>query len=385
MKNQIIQCAGISLVSRKNLCSVISLGMFSFLILYSSSDIFGEGYAQEDSTGGRDAQSFYFNRSHAVRPEGLLSVDSNRGSIEINIVEQNEVSVEVVRKIDARYLEKAEEILSQHKIDILTDGTNVTVNSRIIPGRIDDIRVDGLAKGMTENLGNIIQKEFNSSLQSVQFRISVPRAYNVNLITRGGKIVVGNLSGNVHCQTSGGGIQLGRISGRVSAVTTGGGIFLESCGDAVEVATSGGSIRIGDVDGAAAAVTSGGSIQLGKIRGAVIAKTSGGSIHIGKAEGAVEAETSGGSISAVIASQPGRDSNFSTTGGSIRIGLAKDLALTVETRGRVSAPFLPGNQKQSNGHQSSPLQLNGGGPTLFAANASGGNILFYIVDSVESH
>ena len=151
---------------------------------------------------------------------------------------------------------------------------------------------------------------------SVDYRVSVPRQFNLNLATQGGDLVVGDLDGELRGQTAGGNIQTGDVTGPVYANTSGGDIDLGNIGRQVEAHTAGGAIRLSNVKGNAVLETSGGEIVAGMVEGAVQAATKGGDILLRGATGPVRAETAGGQI------QIGQcDSSIraQSAGGSIRL------------------------------------------------------------------
>lgn len=141
----------------------------------------------------------------------------------------------------------------------------------------------------------------------------------------------------------------------------------------LEMHTSGGSIDIEDLVGNVDAHTSGGSIDVGNITGDVKLKTSGGSIETDRIMGEIDAHTSGGSIRVTIAKQPTKDAELTTSGGSINAYIQEDIGLNIDAStsgGRVRSDFeVNGRVKK----QSIRGEINGGGPTL-ELRTSGGSV-----------
>jgi hypothetical protein len=141
----------------------------------------------------------------------------------------------------------------------------------------------------------------------------------------------------------------------------------------IDVNTRGGSIEIEDLKGKVDAHTSGGSISLEDVQGNIDINTSGGSINLENIIGPVDAHTSGGSIKLKMLENPTQDSKLKTSGGSITAYLSKDTAVNLVAKtsgGRVSSEFdIDGKVKK----QSIDGLINGGGSKL-VLKTSGGNV-----------
>lgn len=141
----------------------------------------------------------------------------------------------------------------------------------------------------------------------------------------------------------------------------------------VELNTSGGSLSIEDLVGELDARTSGGSIRVGNIVGDVRLQTSGGSISTDTVTGNLNAHTSGGSIKVTIDKQLTEDAKLTTSGGSITAYLMSDIQLDISATtsgGRVKSDFdIQGSVKK----MAVKGSINGGGPKL-TLNTSGGSI-----------
>lgn len=164
---------------------------------------------------------------------------------------------------------------------------------------------------------------------SVEYQLTVPLKFNLDLETQGGDLNVGNLDGELRGETAGGNIRTGDVTGPVRLETAGGDIALGKIASRVEARTAGGSIHLADVKGDAVLETSGGEIVAGTIAGSVHAETAGGDIVLRGASGPVRAETAGGQIQI---GQCGDTVRAETAGGSIRLHGARGLVLA-ETAG----------------------------------------------------
>jgi DUF4097 and DUF4098 domain-containing protein YvlB len=167
---------------------------------------------------------------------------------------------------------------------------------------------------------------------SVDYRVSVPLKFNLDLETQGGDLNVGNLDGEFRGKTAGGDISSGDISGPVEVVTAGGDITLGNMGQRVEARTAGGAIHLKDVKGDAVLETSGGEIVTGVINGSVNARTAGGDIVLRGASGPVRAETAGGQIQI---GQCQGSVKAQTAGGSIRLHGARGMVVAQTAGGSI--------------------------------------------------
>ena len=287
-------------------------------------------------------------KSFQVGSGGRLTVDSERGSIEVQAADNNNVEVEVIRK-------GSDKILKDFEIEFDQDGNDANIQAR-------------LKRDVKSFWGWI-----GGSRLKVRYLISVPRKYNVDLKTMGGSISVGDLEGEVKGDTAGGSLHFGQVKGPVRGKTLGGSITLDGCVGTAQVDTAGGSIKIGEVEGDVTAHTLGGSVHINKAKGGVIAETSGGSITVEEVMGQIEAKTMGGGVRANISRQPLGDCRLETSGGNISVGLGDEVALSVDAQtsgGRVKSEFPVTVQREL---VTSELrsEINGGGPELVLRNLGG--------------
>lgn len=280
------------------------------------------------------------NREFQVSPGGMLSLESDIGSIKVVSGSGSVITVSVRMEARTSSEEKAEQLFDDFIIEFEQDGNNLNI--------------------LAEYDGRRSLRSFFGSRRNhlkIEFIITVPSQYNVYLKTSGGSIHVGNLEGHVTAKSSGGSLVFDNIEGEVDGKTSGGNIELTSCTGSAEVKTSGGSILIGRVDGD------------------VVAKTSGGNIKVEEVLGTIDARTSGGSVMARISRQPQNDCRLTTSGGNVTVYLAEDVNLNINAKtsgGRVKTTF-PMKVSGSITKRSIDVSLNDGGPELYL-RTSGGSI-----------
>jgi hypothetical protein len=292
-------------------------------------------------------------KSFTVKPGGWLELQADFGSVEVRSWQQNEVKVEVYKWVQGRHRRSAGELFEDYEIRYNQTDRGVSI--------IAEMR----GRGWFNN---------NDGLQ-VEFHLTVPRQYNLDLNTSGGSIEVDDLNGEARVKTSGGSLSLGRIEGPVDAHTSGGSIALRQAKGRLYARTSGGSISAGAVSGDVDVETSGGSIEVDGAAGYLRAHTSGGGVSLRGLHGDVDASTSGGSIDAEILEQLDAPCELSTSGGGIVIYLAKGIRADVDayTSGGDVVSDLPITVQGAIGEGKLRGKLNGGGP-LLTLRTSGGNI-----------
>lgn len=142
----------------------------------------------------------------------------------------------------------------------------------------------------------------------VQFVITVPSQFNLDVSTGAGEITTGDISGRVALISQGGNISTGRINPPMAqgphadhlaakiVSEAGGYITLKDVSGDVDAYTGGGHIQAGNIDGNAKLITGGGNIRAAKIKGAANLQTAGGNIAVGEAGSYVGVHTAGGQI-----------------------------------------------------------------------------------------
>jgi len=294
-------------------------------------------------------------KSFSATAGGKLVVEADRGSINVQTADQKSVSVQITRTVDLVSRARAEAILKEHQITMDQDGNLVRIRAKA-----------------PKQVFSFFWNRGWSRLK-VQYQLTVPRTFNLDLRTAGGNIHVPDLAGAVRAVTAGGNVTLKRIQGPVFAETAGGDVSVDGATEAVEARTAGGNIHLGAMEGHAQAHTSGGSIRIDQAKGKVAAHTAGGNIDISQAAEALEAHTSGGNITASFATQPRSDCVLRTTGGNIKVGLADTFKLDIDasaTGGRVTTDVPVTVQGEVRRHQLKGT-LNGGGPNLTLSTIGG--------------
>ena len=278
-------------------------------------------------------------KSFTVQPGGTLTVSTQGGRISVEPSADGTLKVVAREKIRASSEAEADEILKKLDLAIEQHGNDVSATAKY------ESRPMGFQWGSWPPV-------------QVEFIVTAPAGFSVDVKTSGGDITVGDRSGRIQARTSGGNIRLGKVTGEVEAHTSGGDVRLTECTGSAKLSTSGGNITAGRVGGTAELSTSGGDIKVESVAGQLRAATSGGNVTAkitGPLQGNCVLSTSGGDVKATVDASAGFVLDASTSGGSVD---ATGLTVTIE-KGGAGRSRLAG-------------KVNGGGPTLKLRSSGGG-------------
>ena len=221
----------------------------------------------------------------------------------------------------------------------------------------------------------------------VQFEITMPRDYNVDVKTEGGDIETGDIGGIAALTTAGGsiragniGVSLGRrvatgrmvarletdgghiqvsdVAGDLTAFTAGGHINAGNIAGRAELHSGGGHIRASQISGQADLQTDGGNITVGQASNLVSVRTGGGQIDFGEVRGSVRAQTGGGGIRIMYVAGP---MEVESSAGSICLTKVAGTVKAATAGGTITAWINPEEQgSESTVHLSGISQLSSG-------------------------
>jgi TonB family protein len=242
--------------------------------------------------------------------------------------------------------------------------TRETVDSVFLTGALPDVRTLAL---------NRRSPVVRNAQYWVQFTITVPASFNLDVSTGIGDIETGDVGGRVVLVTQGGSITTGRIGlpghplsraeGPAAKISTDGGhITLKDVDGDVDAFTAGGHIIAGNIDGNAKLRTGGGHIRAARIKGTaqldteggnitvgdagsyVAVRTGGGQIDFGEARGSVHAQTGGGGIRLMYVAGP---MEVVTSGGSICLTRVANTVHAQTNEGTITAFITPETSQQN--------------------------------------
>ncbi|HEX5706430.1 MAG TPA: DUF4097 family beta strand repeat-containing protein [Pyrinomonadaceae bacterium] len=211
---------------------------------------------------------------------------------------------------------------------------------------------------------------------NIRFEIKVPRRFDVQFNTMGGRIRLADLEGSFGGETMGGALDLSNLKGRLDLSTMGGNITLRgsevdgkvstmggevlvedvtgdvkgssmggkviyknvtnrsgvSTGSEVRITSMGGDIRVEDAPAGANVSTMGGDITIRSAVKFVRAKTMGGDIRIEAVDGAAHATTMGGDVTVRMVGNPedgDRAVELTSMGGEIELTVPDGLSMDI--------------------------------------------------------
>src|SRR5215216_3772898 len=182
----------------------------ALLIVAGAFIVFGPRLNISGMAWGSEKVQDSINKSFEVGQGGLLTVQAEQGSIEVRASNANRIEVDVIRKAEAGSLEEAQSILRSMEIRFEQSGNNLQI---------------------------VAESPRSRARRQLEFKITVPRRYNVDLKTSGGSIEVEGIEGEARSKTSGGSLQFRSIGGPVTGKTSGGSIGLADIGGDVMAET----------------------------------------------------------------------------------------------------------------------------------------------------
>jgi TonB family protein len=193
---------------------------------------------------------------------------------------------------------------------------NFNVDVKTDAGDIETTDIGGIATLSTQG-GNIRAGRVGMAL-----RESAAQGHlAAKLETEGGHIQVMDVAGDLDAFTAGGHINAANILGDARLHSGGGHISAGQIGGRADLETDGGNISVGQAGSLVSVRTGGGQIDFGEVRGSVHAQTGGGGIRIMYVSGPLEVESSAGSICLTRVAGTVR---AATAGGTIRAWINPD-------------------------------------------------------------
>jgi len=312
----------------------------------------------------------YVDRSGELRVSNgmTLHINADLGSVRIETLPPN---APPVLRYNVHIETEAAEPLAQRLLEKYSLTTRETLDSVFLTGALPNT---------SSPAANRMHAARNVQFW-VQFVVTVPASFSVDINTGGGDIETADLTGRVTLVTEGGSIRTGRIgvpgiqtiagdqpvakieikegghitlsdvAGDVDAYTAGGHIQVGIISGNAKLRTGGGHVRASQIKGTARLETDGGNIAVGEAGGFVAVRTGGGQIDFGEVHGSVHAQTAGGGIRVMYVAGP---MEVETSGGSICLTRVANTVRAETGEGTITAWITPDSRDS---HK--PLRLPG--------------------------
>jgi len=318
---------------KHKLSRLVALLACSFLLCpFSFANSSGRGFSDQPSGSEKSAPHASTVRTGAVQTQDGLTFRLNTDLGSVRILQLEPGSDPVVR----------------YTVHIETDARGAAAQQLLDSY---SLRVRPLSSGV-EITGNLPNQSIHGTEAQfwVQFEVTVPRGYNVEVNTEIGDIETQDIGGTANLHTRGGGISTGRIGGS--------GLRDNSPGRlSSRIETEGGHIRTADVNGDLNAFTAGGYVEVGNVSGDATLRSGGGHIRAGKIGGRSDLETVGGNITVAKAEN---QVTVHTGGGQINFG---------EVRGSVHAQTGGGGIRVM--YVSGPMEVESSGGSICLTRVAG--------------
>ncbi|MCY4223410.1 MAG: DUF4097 family beta strand repeat-containing protein [Bacteroidetes bacterium] len=257
-----------------------------------------------------------------VNPGGMLSLDFDRGNIEIEGTDDNSVKIELERRARAESSDEAERLLeSAHRYEFEQDGDDVEISSRV-----EDER-----GRMRWRKGPAVK---------IRLTVRVPSEYDIDFKTGAGNVTIMEVHGEITGRTGAGNLLIEDVKGELDIKSGAGNIEVSGTLQEAEIITGAGNLSIyGQVE------------ELNAMAGT-------------------------GNVTAEIDGQPEGESKLRTGAGNVSLSLSKDVQLEVKgtaSLGTVSCEFPIEISKKLLSHSFSG-EINGGGDALIVMTAGVGNV-----------
>lgn len=261
-------------------------------------------------------------KEYKVNLGGQLTLDLDRGNVEIEATGGNSVKIELERRAWAESSEEAERILqSAHRYEFDKDGDDVSIQSRVEEER----------RQMRWRKGSAIK---------IRLTVRIPDEYDVNFKTGAGNITIIEVTGEITGRTGAGNIILEDIEGEIDVKSGAGNVEISGNMDEADVVTGAGNLSI--------------------------------YAHVD----ALHAVAGTGNVTVEMLGQPQGESKLRTGAGNVSLSLPEDVQAEVRgtaSLGTVTCEFPIEVSKKLLSHSFSG-ELNGGGDASIVMAAGVGNV-----------
>lgn len=344
-----------------------------------------------------------FNKSFDVKENGILAINLDLGTINIETWDKDIVKISS-HNISKKAIKEISIVQTENSIEFDYNGSyarsgnceftfyvpeKFNINARTSAGSIELIgkltgNFEAYTAGGSFNLDDITGN-VNINTDGGQIRLQDVGG-NLTAETLGGRIDVEDILGKkVKVKTLGGKINIGNVKYKLSAITYGGNIRIQSMGNGSDVKTNGGDIKLRNFDGDVRVITSGGDITVMEGNGYLEAQTSGGDISVKKIIGGVDLHTNAGSIYAEINPDGSIESEIKSGFGEIELIIPKNsnakiiakIRINTKQAGhKIKSSFKADSYKEGSSSVQASYKI-GSGKSLISVNTNNSDIIIH--------
>ena len=265
-----------------------------------------------------------FHHSYSLTAAGTVSIDDDRGSIQVVGWNANHVQV------DATLSAPSQAILADMKVNVESSPTALNIQT-IYPRRAS-----------SGSFWQLFQGDDGSNSMAVQYTVHVPAGAHVRLSTKSGDIDARGLSAPLNARTISGDIQAQNV-GDVTLSTVSGDAAVTHGRGTYEVDETSGRTTLQDLAGTVSSSSVSGDVDLDRVTGKAIVTTTVGDITARAYRGVAHLHTVSGNVRVTLVRDSGASISASSVHGDIQseVPLRPQAPVDIQTvSGDITARFI---------------------------------------------
>ncbi len=327
------------------------------------------------------AKAFRFESSHEyeVQPDFKLSVDNVSGDIKVSYQPGGgKLVVDVVKEVDARSRDDAEDIENQMEVQIDAGKKSIEIRT-VIPDRLGR----GSFLGGLFNLGGSTNARVNYFIRvPVSVELSITTASSdikiagiegiIDIESTSGDIEIADVTANCGIRNTSGDFRIRDVKGDVSIGSTSSDATIDNLQGDLELRCSSGDTQIYWIVGNVYITKTSGDVRIEDCSGDVDVNTTSGDISVQQREGGLFVSSASGDVTVRSELSEGSKFDIETVSGDIYF------QLPTEASGRVRIETMSGNidsnlalKVRNLGEKKVEANLGEGGPLIKLSSTSG--------------
>jgi len=280
---------------------------------------------------------YEFHKTVAVEQPLEVTVADLPGDITITIGDQEQVTIDAIKAVEAESEAAAALIADQMQIKVTSTGRQLTVRPELL-------RVKSKPAGFWEK---ILGKSGEPSPGAVTIKMAVPPDCHITIDNASGDVSLAGLHGRQTVATRSGDVTIKDIIGEIRVTTSSGKIALDNIDGSVWIRSGGADITVSsltgdlEIDNGSGAMTGtnisgnlvvsqrSGPVRVEQLDGDIRIRSTSGAITVVQQSGAIDIENESGDITIRTELQSSKDYTVETNTGTI------DFAIPESSGGRI--------------------------------------------------